>query len=498
LLSPEAQWLFKMKNSLFLLALFLSLPLLISAQFPGQIVVLNSEPLPDDLLPLVKEKVSGRLFRFPPSGLKGEPVYRTSSPFYGVILLAGSPENRFLFVLDGDLLYIDSDADGNLRAERPLLARPREGGLYRKTLLSFSSASLRMNYPGAAFEDYFVKITCDLETETFYLENVGYRTGMVTFPVGKDFRIAIYDSTPPNGKFDDYQQDIMLIDLNRDGKFDITKESSELLLLAKTVNLFGTLYALEVPPSGEYLSILQFSEGAATPSGKATVRYQVEYNNKVKIEKETKEVLFGADNRFRMLFLRGPVAFRRGARVEVKVEEGILILSDSQNLMWQAEFFGYSPEPVLTTDRFPTEVSLAFPFKMDLFSEKEEYQAGKEIELVMRLQGQAKEIYVRFLVEEAPNLFGRSTGSDWKQKIMKETLPHIIISDKEGKVVVEGDMSLESTPANQEAGYRFRWQAPLKGAIPSGREVYTATVTWDTGPFQGVVSGQTTVSVFVP
>ena len=469
--------------------LFLILPVifLLGAYLPTQIVVLNPSALPENLLSIAKEKVPGSLTEEPSMKLKGEIIYK-NAPFYGILPLAGSPENRFVFALDGSLLYVDSDRDGNLAGETPLTARPVQAGLYRKTLLFFPVARLRLNYPGAAFQDYFVAITCDLENRTFSFENVGYRTGTVLFPFGKDFKVAIYDANPPNGTFDDYQKDMLLVDLNNDGEFDVIENSPELTFLTKTMNLAGTIYAVEVPPSGEYVNIRQFS-GDLKPSGQVTVQYRTEYNNtdEIKIQKETREALFDASGRFRVSFPRGPTAFRRGsASVEIKFEEGNLILYDGFDRLWTANFVGSSLSPVAVVTRFPAEVAFGFPFKMNVIPDKKDkYTPGERAVIAAALQGQAGETYTRFLVEEVPR-WPQPAGTDLSKKIFREIIPHIVITAQDGSVVTESDM----LPFPN----KFVWPVPSKEFIPSGGAVYTATVTWDTGPFQGVVSGK----VFLP
>src|SRR5450830_1530479 len=227
------------------------------ASLPTQSVMLTFTPLPENLLSLADKRVSGELTDSPVEALKGEPSYG-SAPLYGAIVLGGGLGSKFIFSLDGNILYFDSDQDGDLSKEQPLVSQPAVKGLFRKTLLSFPPISMQLSYPENVPQEYRLAITCDLEEKTFSFVNLGYRVGTVIFlPPEQNLKVAIYDANPPNGIFNDFGKDLLLVDLNRDGEFDISSGSLEKVRLAKTLSFAGDVYTIEVMDSGEYIDIRQ-------------------------------------------------------------------------------------------------------------------------------------------------------------------------------------------------------------------------------------------------
>ena len=186
------------------------------ASLPTQSVMLNFTSLPENLLPLADKKVSGELTDFPQEPLKGEPSYG-SAPLYGALVLGKGSDNSFTFSLDGNSLYFDFEQDGDLRNNKPLASQPVVKGLFRETLLSFPPISMQLNYLENVPQEYQLAITCDLEEKTFSFVNLGYRVGTVIFlPPEKNLKVAIYDANPPNGIFNDFGKDFLLVDFNRD------------------------------------------------------------------------------------------------------------------------------------------------------------------------------------------------------------------------------------------------------------------------------------------
>jgi len=157
------------------LILLLAVIILGGASLPTQTVLFDFASLPENLLLLADEGVTGELTDSPAAVLKGEPPYR-SAPLYGAVVLGTS--NRFIFSLDGNTLYFDSDHDGDLRNNRPLTSQPAVKGLFRKTLLSFPPILTQLNYPDDVFQEwqeYRMPFTCRLENKTFSFLNLGYR-----------------------------------------------------------------------------------------------------------------------------------------------------------------------------------------------------------------------------------------------------------------------------------------------------------------------------------
>jgi hypothetical protein len=451
------------------------------ASFPAQTVMLNLMPLPENLLPLADKGVSGELTDSPQELLKGEPSYG-SAPLYGAIVLGEGPDNRFIFSLDGNTLYFDSNHDRDLRNDQPLVSQPAVKGLFRKTLLFFPPVSAQVSYPDDVVQEYRLAVTCDLEKKTFNFVNLSYRVGTVIFlPPEKNLKVAIYDANPPNGIFNDFGKDILLVDLNRDGEFDIRPGSPEKVLLAKTLSLAGDVYALEVPDDGEYLDIRQFL-AERQPSGVVAITYATKFDNKIMTQPEEGEAVF-RNGSFQVVCPREPNAFRRGGSSEVFIRNGELTLDDSYNRPWKAKFVGNSLTPAAVLTFFPCQFSFGFPLTQNLTTDKKAYYPAEKVVVSMQMSGRSNETYTYFAVGEKTQIT-QPPGTDPNKLFFEETKPHLVIQDPAGNVVVEGSMVLE-TPDRWE----FAWQAPAKTVIPDAGAVYSAVVSWDTGPFQGVVAG---------
>ena len=461
--------------------LLLAVILLGGASLPTQTVMLNVTSLPENLLPLADKKVSGELTDSPVELLKGEPSYG-SAPLYGVIILGEGFGRRFIFSLDGNILYFDSDQDGDLSNNQPLASQPVVKGLFRKTLLSFPPVSVQLSYPDDVSQEYRLAVTCDLEKKTFSFVNLGYRFGTVIFlPPDKNLKVAIYDANPPNGIFNDFGKNLLLVDLNRDGEFDISSGSPEKILLAKTLSFAGDVYAVEVMESGEYMDIRQ-PPVEKQPFGIAAITYVTKINNKNKTQSREGESVF-RNGSFQVVCSRGPAAFSRGGSCEVFIRNGELTLYDSYNRPWKARFIGNSLMPAAVLTFFPSQFNVGFPLEQNLTTDKEEYHSAENIVVSMHLVGQAKETYTYFAPGEKSRK-NRLPGTDPNKLFFEESKPRLVIKDPAGNVVIEGDLVLKSPDR-----YQFTWRIPTETVIPDKGALYRAIVSWDTGPFQGVVTG---------
>ncbi|MBU2496078.1 MAG: hypothetical protein KJ935_06255 [Candidatus Omnitrophica bacterium] len=457
------------------------------ASLPTQTVMLNFASLPERLLSLADKIVSGELTDSPQKSLKGEPSYG-SAPLYGAIVLGEGSGGRFIFSLDGNILYFDSDQDGDLRKEQPLVSQPAVKGLFRKTLLSFPPVLVQLSYPDDVSQEYRLAVTCDLEQKTFNFVNLGYRFGTVIFlPPEKNLKVAIYDANPPNGVFNDFGKDLLLVDLNRDGEFDISSGSPEKVLLAKTLSFAGDVYAIEVMNSGEYLDIRQPPVGKQ-PSGVVAITYVTKLDHKNKTQSGEGESVF-RNGSFQVICSRGPAAFRRGGSSEAFIRNGELTLYDFYNRPWKARFVGSSLTPAAVLTSFPSQFSVGFPLEHNLTTDKKEYRPAENVVVSTRLVGQAKETYTYF----APGEKSRKTqppGTDPNKLFFEESKPRLVIKDQAGNVITEGDLVLK--PPDR---YQFTWRIPTETVISDKGALYRAIVFWDTGPFQGVVTAEAQFSI---
>ena len=467
--------------------LLLSVFLLGGASFPMQSVMLTFSPLPENMLPLTGEGVIGELTDFPQKPLKVERSYK-SAPLCGTIALGADSDNQLTFILDGNLLYLDSNEDFDKGSRQPLTALPAKGGLFRKTRLSFPPILVQLNYPENVPQEYRLAITCDLEKKSFSFVNLGYRAGTIIFlPPAKNLKAAIYDANPANGIFNNFGKDLLLVDLNRDGEFDISPGSPEKIVLAKTLSLAGEVYALEVMDSGEYLDIRQPS-AAKQPSGKVAITYVIERDNKSAPQSTEAESAF-RDGGFQVVCSRGPAKFSRGGSCKVFIRNGELMLDDPYSRPWKARFVGDSLAPAAVLTYFPSQFRIGFPLEQKLFTDKAEYRPGEDVLFSMQLSGQAKETYISFAPGEKSRIT-QPPGTDPNKLFFEESKPRLVIKDPVGKVVVEGDAVLK--PPDR---YRFTWRIPKETVIPEADAFYRATISWDTGPFQGVVTTEVQFSV---
>ena len=458
------------------------------ASLPTQTVLFTFAPLPEKLLPLADKGVIGELTDSPAGVLKGEPPYN-SAPLYGAVVLGA--DNRFIFSLDGNTLYFDSDRDGDLRNNRPLASPPAVKGLFRKTLLSFPPVLIQLSYPEDVFQEwqeYRLAVTCDLENKTFSVANFGYRVGTIIFlSPAKNVNAAIYDANPPNGIFSNFGKDFLLIDLNRDGEFDISSDSPEKVLLAKTLDFGGNVYVFDGSDSGEYIDIHQLPAGKQ-PSGAVAITYVTEQDRKKKVQSGEGEPVF-RNGGFQVVCSRGPAAFRRGSSSEAFIKHGELTLYDSYNRPWKARFLGNPLTPAAVLTSFPSQFRVGFPFEQKLLTDKEAYRPGENVVVSMYLVGQAKETYTYFALGDV----SRQTQPSPKEPnkiVFEERKPRLVIKDPTGNAVAEGDMALE--PPDR---YQVIWRIPAKTDIPDAGALYRATVSWDTGSFQGVVKTEAQFSV---
>lgn len=457
------------------------------ASFSAQSVMLNFAFLPENLLPLADNRVSGELTDFPAESLKSEPSY-DSAPLYGAVVLGEGAGSRFIFSLDGNTLYFDSDHDGDLSNNQPVVSRTAVKGLFRKTLFSFPPILMQLNYPDDTLQEYRLAFTCDLEKRAFSFANLGYRAGTVVFlPPEKNLGVAIYDANPPNGTFNDFGKDIMLVDLNRDGEFDVSPGSSEKVPLAKMVNLAGGVYAIEVMDSGEYMDIRQHPSGKQ-PSGIVEITYVTKLDNKDRTQSGERESVFN-NGSFQVVCAVGPAAFRRGGSSRVFIKNGELTIYDSYNRPSKARFVGNSLTPAAVLTSFPSQFSIGFPFEQNLETDKKEYRPAENVVVSMQLVGQAKETYTYFALGDASRQT-QPPSNELNKIVFAESKPHLIIKDPDGNVVTEGDAVLELPDR-----YQFTWRIPSKIVIPDAGALYSAIFSWDTGSFQGVVTGSVQFSI---
>ena len=470
-----------------MLFLVLAVVFLGGASLPPQAVMLNLTSLPERLLLLADKRFSGELTDSPQELLKGEPSYG-SAPLYGAVVLGEGSGRRFIFSLEGNYLYFDSDHDGDLSNNQPLASQPVVKGLFRKTLLFFSPVSIQLSYPNDFLQEYRLAVTCDLEEKTFSFVNFGYRVGTVVFlPPEKNLKVAIYDANPPNGIFNDFGKDLLLVDLNRDGEFDISSDSPEKVRLAKSLSLAGDVYAIEVIDSGKSMYIRQHSV-EKQPSGIVAITYITKTANKNRTQSREEESVF-RDGSFQVICSRGAITFHKGGRCEVFIRNGELMLYDSYDRPWKAMFVGNFLTPTAVLTFFPSQFSIGFPFEQNLTTDKKEYHPAENVVVSMQLLGQAKETYTYF----APGEKSRKTqppGRDSTELFFEESKPRLVIKDSAGNIITEGDLVLE--PPDR---YKFTWRIPTETVVPDAGALYRAIFSWDTGPFQGLVTTEVQFSI---
>ena len=173
------------------------------------------------------------------------------------------PEGQHTWVLatsgEKPLLYVDTDRDGNLAEETPVLGTRGESGI------TFAGASV----PGADGRSVRVRMNSHTREASrapgcLHVAAAGYCTGQVRL-AGKAYRVAMIDGNL-SGRYDDVlagsasnrRLDAVVIDLNGNGqfeRFDPEQNPPEWAPLAKALTVGGACYAVTVAADGSQIQL---------------------------------------------------------------------------------------------------------------------------------------------------------------------------------------------------------------------------------------------------
>jgi peroxiredoxin len=176
----------------------------------------------------------------PPRTLVKEPVYRSGHPRYGSLRLENAPNNLIALVIDEATIpriYVDVNGDGDLTNDGSY-AWDREVPFYLR------SVKFDVKYSADAKETYpytliFMRNPARYPDHVFYFTD-SFRWGEVKF--GEVTRkIAVVDDNA-NGRFDDLQNAVLLIDTDGDGKLNGRADSHEWFSATEPFNVGGKTY----------------------------------------------------------------------------------------------------------------------------------------------------------------------------------------------------------------------------------------------------------------
>ncbi|HET9529515.1 MAG TPA: hypothetical protein VFQ92_04140, partial [Blastocatellia bacterium] len=169
----------------------------------------------------------------PPVKLVKEPEYNSKNPRYGRLTIGNSKEKKYITVVideaegEAPRVYIDSNNNRDLTDDgAPEWTRLRQG-VYQKTVAiraAFETGGkteeIELPYGVYRFTDEERK-----KRGVFYYRKYG-RTGTLDI-AGKQYKVAVttFDN---QGIYSDREKISIAIDLNRDGKIDLSMESAEM------------------------------------------------------------------------------------------------------------------------------------------------------------------------------------------------------------------------------------------------------------------------------
>ena len=199
-----------------------------------------------------RQKVMGELMQYyrpirialrdkPPEGLKAEPEYLSEKPLYGELIAGEGPDNHFVIVVDEaekqpPRIYIDRNNDKDLTNDGPGRWTRGEG-----PTLALSNVTIEVPYKTGTvpYTFEFYRFTTRMKDVVLYYRNSA-RMGTVECG-GKSYQVALLDENA-DGRFDDVDNDTLLIDLNGDGKLVGDADSAEHHAAGEPFNIHGAVW----------------------------------------------------------------------------------------------------------------------------------------------------------------------------------------------------------------------------------------------------------------
>jgi thiol-disulfide isomerase/thioredoxin len=190
-----------------------------------------------------------------PEGVVSEPKYRSPRPLYGVLSLGTGPRVRIVLAVDevpgeAPRIFIDRNNNGDLADDG--------GGDWTEmthNVRRLKQAVIEVPYDGHSipYAFSFYRFT-DKSGDVIYYYRDSYREGELVLG-GRPCKIALLDDNA-DGRFDDLEEGVLLIDLNRDGVLEGKRDSAEFHALDKPFNLDGRVWeVVSVSPDGTRLTI---------------------------------------------------------------------------------------------------------------------------------------------------------------------------------------------------------------------------------------------------
>lgn len=181
--------------------------------------------------------------------LRAQPVYKSKRPLYAEIPLGDAPDNRITVVLDeaeGELprIYIDRNNDKDLTNDGDGRWSSTSGDT-----LDLSNVVIEVSYKTGKIPYAFQFFRFKKQGEFVFFRRDAWREGELTSG-GKTYKLGVFDDNA-DGRFDDFENGILVIDLNRDGKLVGSRSSAEYHKLGEPFNIHGDVWEVAlVTPDG--------------------------------------------------------------------------------------------------------------------------------------------------------------------------------------------------------------------------------------------------------
>jgi len=228
----------------------------------------------------------------PGKKLTAEPVYRSKRPLYGTVKLGTDKDGVYTLVIDEskgtgtgyDTMYVDANGNRDLTDDPKLTAAPRENENDNRFV--FPVVELAVRYGDATYPYHMKPVVDSYGSTSMSLSSAGCCTGDITLGT-KTYKVAVFDDTG-NGLFNDPyvapknmggdqvygQGDVLVIDLNGDGKFEKSySDTPELHHAGKYLSFGNTCYEISISPNGRNLTLKEtgaksgyITTGSATAS----------------------------------------------------------------------------------------------------------------------------------------------------------------------------------------------------------------------------------------